>query len=88
MMLARIPGMSEAMAASIVSRALSWPDAFPPVDSELAQRAQSWRPWRGYAAMHLTLPSRTSWRSPSDELRGAEVAPSVASPEFSTASGR
>ena len=55
MMLARTPGISEATASAIVSRALSWPDAFPAVDSELALRAEAWRPWRGYAAMYLRL---------------------------------
>jgi AraC family transcriptional regulator of adaptative response / DNA-3-methyladenine glycosylase II len=49
----------------IAMRALEDPDAFPANDSsllgsaflpgerELIQRAQSWRPWRAYAAMYL-----------------------------------
>jgi AraC family transcriptional regulator of adaptative response / DNA-3-methyladenine glycosylase II len=49
-------------------RALNWPDAFPHGDLALRKalkekrpagvltRAESWRPWRAYAAMHL-------WRS-------------------------
>jgi AraC family transcriptional regulator of adaptative response / DNA-3-methyladenine glycosylase II len=42
-------------------RALGDPDAFPGTDLVLRralgtsgeQRAESWRPWRSYAAMHL-----------------------------------
>lgn len=59
----------------IALRALSHPDAFPAEDlilrralvpgttlgaKQLAARAEAWRPWRGYAVMHL-------WRSTSDE---------------------
>lgn len=48
-------------------RALYWPDAFPALDAalqraagvssaaELRERAEAWRPWRAYAAMHLWL---------------------------------
>ena len=46
-------------------RALSWPDAFPHTDlgvmkalreknpRRVLERAEPWRPWRGYAVMHL-----------------------------------
>jgi 3-methyladenine DNA glycosylase/8-oxoguanine DNA glycosylase len=58
-------------------RALYWPDAFPVADpalrraagfaspAELRIRAERWRPWRAYAAMHLLLASerREGWRS-------------------------
>jgi len=48
-------------------RALYWPDAFPLSDRALQQaagvstpralraRAEKWRPWRAYAALHLWL---------------------------------
>jgi 3-methyladenine DNA glycosylase/8-oxoguanine DNA glycosylase len=52
---------------TIVMHALHWPDAFPASDglllratgvsspSELRARAEKWRPWRAYAALHLWL---------------------------------
>lgn len=60
-------GMTEAVAATIVMRALAWPDAFPASDcrlqralgvagaDELRAAAEHWRPWRAYAAQHLWL---------------------------------
>lgn len=45
-----IPGMDDWLATTIVMRALHWPDAFPVSDRA---RAESWRPWRAYAALHL-----------------------------------
>lgn len=50
-----ISGITDELATSIIARALHWPDAFPPADSELEQRAEEWRPWRAYAALHLGL---------------------------------
>ena len=51
--LARLPGIDERTAARIAMRTLHWPDAFPdPVEPELAAM---WRPWRSYAAAHLSL---------------------------------
>jgi AraC family transcriptional regulator of adaptative response / DNA-3-methyladenine glycosylase II len=51
-----IPGVQEPLAAGILLRALHWPDAFPMAGSrELLARAEQWRPWRGYAALHLRL---------------------------------
>jgi AraC family transcriptional regulator of adaptative response / DNA-3-methyladenine glycosylase II len=53
-----IPGVQEPLAAGILLRALHWPDAFPVTGSrELLTRAEQWRPWRGYAALHLRLAS-------------------------------
>ena len=68
-----IDGVSGSVATAIVGRALQWPDAFPTSDRtlrrlvgvssmrDLAARAEGWRPWRAYAAMHLlrvhTVPS-------------------------------
>jgi AraC family transcriptional regulator of adaptative response / DNA-3-methyladenine glycosylase II len=56
----------ERFVATVVMRALSWPDAFPDDDPhlrraagtvtahELGCRAEAWRPWRAYAAMRLS----------------------------------
>jgi AraC family transcriptional regulator of adaptative response / DNA-3-methyladenine glycosylase II len=61
----KIPGIGEWSAQYIAMRALSWPDAFPHTDlvlrkalgarkpAEILARAEKWRPWRAYAALHL-----------------------------------
>jgi AraC family transcriptional regulator, regulatory protein of adaptative response / DNA-3-methyladenine glycosylase II len=63
--LCELPGIGCWTAQYIAMRALGDPDAFPGSDlgllrsasmsneRELAQRAESWRPWRAYAAMYL-----------------------------------
>ena len=60
-------GVENVLATTIVMRALQWPDAFPASDealqnvagasnqADIENRAESWRPWRAYAALHLTL---------------------------------
>ncbi len=60
-----LPGVGPWTAQYIALRALGWPDAFPHSDAGLLkalgtrdptqalQRAQIWRPYRGYAAIHL-----------------------------------
>jgi AraC family transcriptional regulator of adaptative response / DNA-3-methyladenine glycosylase II len=60
-----IPGMTDWLAISIVTRALYWPDSFQPADVQLQRaagvagarallaRAAAWRPWRAYAALLL-----------------------------------
>ncbi len=65
--LMEIDGVGERLATSIVMRALSWPDAFTTSDpavlraagasspGQLRERAEKWRPWRAYAAIHLWL---------------------------------
>lgn len=65
-----ITGIGERLATPIVMRALSWPDAFPAADRALQkaagaasaqgllQRAEAWRPWRAYAALHLWADQR------------------------------
>jgi AraC family transcriptional regulator of adaptative response / DNA-3-methyladenine glycosylase II len=65
--LRQIEGISHRLATLIVMRALSWPDAFPASDPvllrsagetssrALQRRAEQWRPWRTYAALHLWL---------------------------------
>jgi AraC family transcriptional regulator of adaptative response / DNA-3-methyladenine glycosylase II len=67
--LAALPGIGEWTAQYIAMRAFHEPDAFPASDlgllramaragvrpsaAALARRAEKWRPWRAYAAMHL-----------------------------------
>jgi AraC family transcriptional regulator of adaptative response / DNA-3-methyladenine glycosylase II len=63
--LRQIGGVSDQVATAIVMRALYWPDAFSAADRhvqraagvssrrELRRRAEQWRPWRAYAALHL-----------------------------------
>ncbi len=67
--LVKLPGFGEWTAQYIALRALGEPDAFlcadlivrrmaagdgPPIPvKELERRAEAWRPWRGYAVMHL-----------------------------------
>lgn len=61
--LVALPGIGPWTAAYVAMRALRDPDAFPERDLGLlralerlgipASHAESWRPWRGYAAMHL-----------------------------------
>jgi AraC family transcriptional regulator of adaptative response / DNA-3-methyladenine glycosylase II len=63
-----VPGVGDWTAQYLAMRALGWPDAFPAADVGVmralgvstpraaAQAADAWRPWRGYAVVHL-------WRS-------------------------
>jgi AraC family transcriptional regulator of adaptative response / DNA-3-methyladenine glycosylase II len=50
-----VPGVGDWAAQYVALRAFGEPDAFPArsANSELNARARTWRPWRGYAAMHL-----------------------------------
>jgi AraC family transcriptional regulator, regulatory protein of adaptative response / DNA-3-methyladenine glycosylase II len=60
-----LPGIGLWTAHYIAMRALRWPDAFPHTDLglmkalelrkpvEILERAEGWRPWRAYAALHL-----------------------------------
>jgi AraC family transcriptional regulator of adaptative response / DNA-3-methyladenine glycosylase II len=62
-----IDGFSDRLATGIMIRTLYWPDAFPATDRALQRaagvagpgalrlRAERWRPWRAYAALHLWL---------------------------------
>jgi AraC family transcriptional regulator of adaptative response / DNA-3-methyladenine glycosylase II len=63
-----LPGIGEWTAQYVAMRALGEPDAFPASDlgllraagqrdpRQLLARAESWRPWRAYAAMYLWQP--------------------------------
>jgi AraC family transcriptional regulator, regulatory protein of adaptative response / DNA-3-methyladenine glycosylase II len=65
--LTEITGVGDQLATTIMMRALYWPDALSLTDRalqraagvstprELRVRAEQWRPWRGYAALHLLL---------------------------------
>jgi AraC family transcriptional regulator of adaptative response / DNA-3-methyladenine glycosylase II len=75
-----LPGFGAWTAQYVALRALGEPDAFPAADlvlrriaaaggaplapRELEARAEAWRPWRGYAVMHL-------WRA-AGEAAGAK----------------
>lgn len=60
-----LPGIGRWTAQYMALRALGWPDAWPSGDvallkalgtrraAEADQRAEAWRPWRGYATLHL-----------------------------------
>jgi AraC family transcriptional regulator of adaptative response / DNA-3-methyladenine glycosylase II len=60
-----LPGIGEWTAQYIAMRALCWPDAFPHTDlgiykalgetnpKRVLETAETWRPWRAYAVMHL-----------------------------------
>jgi AraC family transcriptional regulator of adaptative response / DNA-3-methyladenine glycosylase II len=50
--------LDEAFVEHVALRALGEPDAFPLADPTLRARAEAWRPWRGYAAVHLLLSAR------------------------------
>jgi AraC family transcriptional regulator of adaptative response / DNA-3-methyladenine glycosylase II len=64
-----LPGIGEWTAEYMALRGLGDPDAFPAGDlgllratrsrtaRELSERAQAWRPWRAYAALHLWFDS-------------------------------
>lgn len=65
--LVQVHGVGDRLATTIVMHALGWPDAFPAADRALQRaagvtsprhllaRAEQWRPWRAYAAVHLWL---------------------------------
>jgi AraC family transcriptional regulator of adaptative response / DNA-3-methyladenine glycosylase II len=48
-----VPGIGQTMAEYIAMRAFGEPDAFPVSGAKSPGNAESWRPWRAYAAMHL-----------------------------------
>jgi AraC family transcriptional regulator of adaptative response / DNA-3-methyladenine glycosylase II len=70
--LKQILGIGERSATAIVVRALHWPDAFDANDLSLQRAAgvtgsrallrmaERWRPWRAYAAAHLSLQHASS----------------------------
>jgi len=70
--LLEIAGVGEPLATAIVAAALYWPDAFSSLSrslrraaaassaDDLSARAERWRPWRAYAALHLTIYHETS----------------------------
>jgi AraC family transcriptional regulator, regulatory protein of adaptative response / DNA-3-methyladenine glycosylase II len=76
-----LPGIGEWTAQYIAMRALREPDAFPagdiglmramatadgrPTSAQLLARADAWRPWRAYAALHLWASHSAAPRLPS-----------------------
>jgi AraC family transcriptional regulator of adaptative response / DNA-3-methyladenine glycosylase II len=85
--LVALPGVGRWTAEYVALRALNEPDAFPPGDlilrrvaggtdaalteTALEARAETWRPWRGYAAVHLWAHARPAYRA---LIRDAESA--------------
>jgi AraC family transcriptional regulator of adaptative response / DNA-3-methyladenine glycosylase II len=80
-----LPGVGEWTAEYVALRALGEPDAFPASDlvlrrvagegrsltpRALAGRAEAWRPWRGYAAVHLWAAAASRALSPRRPRRG------------------
>jgi AraC family transcriptional regulator of adaptative response / DNA-3-methyladenine glycosylase II len=71
-LLLSIDGISDRLATWILLRTSYWPDAFPASDPALQRAAgatgpgalralaERWRPWRGYAALHLWLEATES----------------------------
>jgi AraC family transcriptional regulator of adaptative response / DNA-3-methyladenine glycosylase II len=61
--LRKLPGIGDWTAQYIAMRAFNSPDAFPSKDlgllraagPDVAAKAEAWRPWRAYAAMHLWM---------------------------------
>jgi AraC family transcriptional regulator of adaptative response / DNA-3-methyladenine glycosylase II len=83
-----IPGIGSWTAEYVAMRGLGEPDAFPAGDlglmralnlgsaREVEVRAESWRPWRAYAAMHL-------WSIAGEDLPAANPAvPGLSSADF------
>ena len=82
-----VGGVSDRLATEIVIRTLYWPDAFPAADRALQRgagvsgpgalraRAERWRPWRTYAALHL-------WLRDAETARPAPAAGEIESPAF------
>jgi AraC family transcriptional regulator of adaptative response / DNA-3-methyladenine glycosylase II len=82
--LVRLPGIGPWTAAYVALRGLGDRDAFPDGDlvlrqmagqggrpltsRELAEKAESWRPWRGYAVIHL-------WRAATDAVAARKAGP-------------
>jgi AraC family transcriptional regulator, regulatory protein of adaptative response / DNA-3-methyladenine glycosylase II len=85
--LVALPGVGRWTAEYVALRALNEPDAFPAGDlilrrvaggtdaalteTALEARAETWRPWRGYAAVHLWAHARPAYRA---LIRDAESA--------------
>lgn len=84
-----IPGIGEWTAQYIAMRQLREPDAFPTADigllraleregqrpsaAQLSARAEAWRPWRAYAALHLWTASPPT-KNPKDSNHARSVA--------------
>jgi AraC family transcriptional regulator, regulatory protein of adaptative response / DNA-3-methyladenine glycosylase II len=90
--LTALPGIGAWTAQYVALRALGEPDAFPYGDwvlrraaapagatltpSELEERARGWRPWRGYATVHLwRAAAARAWRERAKTLRAHAAAP-------------
>ena len=92
--LCEIPGIGKWTAQYVAMRALGEPDAFPSSDlgllralhlsstRELETRAEAWRPWRSYAAVHLwnIASASRSVNSKAGSISSTSVATMLATP--------
>lgn len=94
--LTALPGLGEWTAQYVALRGLGDPDAFPAADvvlrsmaagsggaptaRALEARAEAWRPWRGYAALHL-------WRAAGERAKADRSRPKAAAAEAATDAG-
>jgi AraC family transcriptional regulator of adaptative response / DNA-3-methyladenine glycosylase II len=79
--LLEIDGVTDWLATLVVMRTLYWPDAFPATHRGLQRaagvssaralfaRAEPWRPWRAYAAVHLWSAGVEPRSAPPDATR-------------------
>lgn len=94
--LAELPGIGPWTAQYVAMRAFGEPDAFPggdlgllralarrgvrPSAAALARRAEAWRPWRAYAALHLWAGDPTPAPPPAAAPRAPAAAPRARPP--------
>lgn len=97
--LTEVAGVGDQIATLIVTRALNWPDALSAADCALQRgagvstaralvmRAERWRPWRAYAALHLWLQDDTlrAARTSANRLDAAGATSATMSAATSTA---
>lgn len=95
--LCEVPGIGRWTAQYIAMRALGEPDAFPSGDlgllralgisngRELENRAESWRPWRAYAAMYLWTVAHENAAGARDLSRQKSPPPTVATAQSTSA---
>ena len=86
--LGELPGIGPWTVSYVLMRAVADPDAFPAADLGLRRalawlgsdpaRAERWRPWRAYAALHL-------WQLPAPAVPAAAARPTAREPALAAA---
>jgi len=69
--LCAIPGIDLPAAHQIAMRALREPDAFPEPAGGAGGQHDLWRPWRAYAALHLSLAAQMQQAAPDVHIKEA-----------------